>query len=148
MPVHFIDILGSCLCIFGIIHGVSSSFCSLLPHNVVPLISALIKETVQLLDRAEALNVIPLESEYKAQLDMCERSFVLLWQRCQISYNRRSLANQFARMRMESNHARGFFAQLRLVVQRGLSCRLYALHYRVKALKSKLQLQVCWTTSP
>jgi len=59
---------------------------------------------------------------------------------------RHSSGNQFAGMRMESNHARGFFAQLRLAVQRGLTFRLYALYYRVKALKSRLQ--VCRTTSP
>jgi len=78
LPVRFIDVLGSCLSIFGIIYGLLSSSSSLLPHNVVPLISALLKETKQLLDRAEGLNVIPLESEYKTQLDLYERAFVLL----------------------------------------------------------------------
>ena len=79
MPVRVIDILGSCLSIFGVIHGLFllSSFCSLLPHNVVPLISALLKETSQLFDRAEALNVISLESEYKTQLDLCEKTSVI-----------------------------------------------------------------------
>ena len=75
MQVCFVDILGSCLSIFGILYGLS---CSLPPHNVLPLISALLEETKQLLDRAEALNVVPLESEYKTQLDLCERTFVLL----------------------------------------------------------------------
>jgi hypothetical protein len=53
---------------------------------------------------------------------------------------RHSSANQFAEMRMESNHARGFFAQLRLAVQRGLTFRLYELYYRVKDLRSRLQV--------
>jgi hypothetical protein len=77
MPVRSIDVLGSCLSIFGIIYGLLFSY-SLLPHNVVPLISALLEETKQLLDCAEALNVVPLESEYKTQLDLYGRAFVLL----------------------------------------------------------------------
>jgi hypothetical protein len=77
LPVRFIDVLGSCLSIFGIIYGLLSSR-SLLPHNVVPLISALLEEARQLLDRAEALNVIPLESEHETQLYLYERAFVLL----------------------------------------------------------------------
>jgi hypothetical protein len=46
-------------------------------------------------------------------------------------------------MRMESNHARGIFQQLRLAVQRGLTCKLFALYYRIEALKSRLE--VCLT---
>jgi len=44
---------------------------------------------------------------------------------------------------MESNHARGFFQQSRLAVQRGLTCKLFALYYRIETLKAKLE--VCLT---
>jgi hypothetical protein len=77
MPVRFIDTLGSCLSTFGIVYGLICSFYSLLPHNVAPLLSTLLDETQQLLDRAEAFGAVPQESEYKTQLDLYERTFVL-----------------------------------------------------------------------
>ena len=43
-------------------------------------------------------------------------------------------------MRMESNHARGIFRQLRLAVQYGLTCKLFALCHRIEALKSRLEV--------
>ena len=54
--------------------------------------------------------------------------------------HRFSLANEFAAMRVESNLARGPFQQLRLAIQRGLTCRLYALYYRIEGMKSKLEV--------
>ena len=68
--MHFIDVLGHCLSIFGIAYGLLLPFCPLLPHNVVPLLSPLLRETKQLLDHAEAFGVIPPGSEYKTQLDL------------------------------------------------------------------------------
>ena len=47
-------------------------------------------------------------------------------------------------MRMESNHAKGTFQQLRIAVQGGLTCRLYALYYRIETIKSRLE--VCFAT--
>ena len=47
-------------------------------------------------------------------------------------------------MRMESNHAKGTFQQLRLAVQGGLTCRLYTLYYRIETIKSRLE--VCFAT--
>jgi hypothetical protein len=44
-------------------------------------------------------------------------------------------------MRIKSNHARGTFQQLRLAVR--LTYRLYALYYRIEAIKS--MLEVCFT---
>jgi len=41
-----------------------------------------------------------------------------------------------ARMRMENNHAQGIFQQLRLAVQRGLTCKPFALYYRIEALNT------------
>jgi hypothetical protein len=43
-------------------------------------------------------------------------------------------------MRVESNHALGPFQQLRLIIQRGLTCRLYVLYYRIEGMKSKLEV--------
>ncbi len=47
-------------------------------------------------------------------------------------------------MRVESNNARWPFQQLRLVIQRGLTCRLYVLYYQIEGIK--LKLEVCQTT--
>ena len=44
---------------------------------------------------------------------------------------------------MESNHARSIFQQLRLAVQSGLTCKLFALYFRIEALQSRLE--VCLT---
>ena len=44
-------------------------------------------------------------------------------------------------MRVESNHARGAFQQLRVALLRGLTCRLYSLYCRVKIIKSKLEVR-------
>jgi hypothetical protein len=46
-------------------------------------------------------------------------------------------------MRVESNHARGTFQQLRLALLCGLTCRLYSLYYRIEAIKS--EIEVCCT---
>jgi hypothetical protein len=46
---------------------------------------------------------------------------------------------QFAAMRVESNEARETFQQLRLVLLRGLICRLCSLYYRIEAAKSELE---------
>ena len=47
-------------------------------------------------------------------------------------------------MRVESNNARWLFQQLRLAIQRGLTCRLYVLYCRIEGIK--LKLEVCQTT--
>ena len=50
-------------------------------------------------------------------------------------------------MRMESNHSRGTFRQL-LVLHRGLTCRLYSLHYRIEDIKSRLEVRHGCITVP
>ena len=54
------------------------------------------------------------------------------------------LANQFARMRVESNDAPGTFQQLRIALLRGHTWKLASLYRRIKVLKS--ELEVCYTT--
>ena len=75
--MRFIDVLGLCLSILGI-YGLILYLRYLLPHYVVPLLSALLNETQQLLDRAEALNAIPLESEYRTKLGLCALYYVMV----------------------------------------------------------------------
>ncbi len=45
---------------------------SLLPRYIIPSLFALLNETQQLLERAEAISAIPPESEHRALLDLCE----------------------------------------------------------------------------
>jgi hypothetical protein len=68
---------------------------------------------------------------------MCMKIFMLMGRRL---IHQCSLANRFAAMRVESNLARGPFQQLRLAIQRGLTCRLSVLYYRIEGMKSKLEV--------
>ncbi|KAI0286089.1 hypothetical protein BGY98DRAFT_1183097 [Russula aff. rugulosa BPL654] len=116
-----IDAFSLGLSVLGI-YGLVFSLRYLIPCYIVPLLSARLNETRQLLSHAEAINAIPPESEHQTHLD---RS-----------------ANQLAAMRLQSNRARGPFQQLRLAIQRGLTCRLYVLYYRIESIKSKLELAI------
>jgi len=51
-----------------------------------------------------------------------------------------SCSNQFAAIRLQSNHARRPFQQLRLAIQYGLTYRLYVLYFRVEGIKSRLEV--------
>jgi len=115
------DILSFCLSLLGI-YGLLLYLRYLLPRYAIPPLSTLLNESQQLLRDAEVIGAISPESEYKTQLDR--------------------LVNEFATMRVESNHARGTCQQLRLAVRCGLTCRLYALYYRIEAVKSTLELAI------
>ena len=65
----FIDILGFCLSLAGI-NGLILYFRYLLPCNAIPLLSTLLNETQQLLDRAEEIGTVPLQSESRTHLDL------------------------------------------------------------------------------
>src|SRR5712691_7600154 len=49
-------------------------------------------------------------------------------------------------MRVESNHARGSFQQLRLALL-GWTRRLYSLYYQIEAIKSKLEVRASHHTT-
>jgi hypothetical protein len=63
-----IDILSFSLSLLGI-YGPILFLLYLLPRNVTPRLSTLLDETHQLLRRAEEIGAVPLQSEYKRQLD-------------------------------------------------------------------------------
>jgi hypothetical protein len=44
-------------------------------------------------------------------------------------------------MRIENNHAKGIFQQLRIAILRGLTCKLHTLYYRIDAIKSRLEVR-------
>ncbi|KAF8493201.1 hypothetical protein F5888DRAFT_1908770 [Russula emetica] len=115
------DALSLSLSVLGI-YGLVLSLRYLIPCYIVPLLSARLNETQQLLSHAEAINAIPPESEHRTHLDLS--------------------ANQFAAMRLQSNQARRPFQQLRLAIQRGLTYRLIVLYFRIEGIKSKLELAI------
>ena len=66
-----IDALSLGLSILGF-YGLVLSLRYLIPHYIVPLISARLNETQQLLSYAEEINAIPQESEHQTNLDRYE----------------------------------------------------------------------------
>jgi hypothetical protein len=132
-----IDAFSLCLSVLGI-YGLVLSLRYLIPCYMVPLISARLNETQQLLSHAEAINAIPPESEYRTHLDLYGDLYCILIG-CHLIH-RSSSANQFAAMRLQSNQARRLFQQLRLAIQRGLTCRLFIVYYQMEGIKSKLEV--------
>ena len=61
-----LDITSFCLSVLDLI---VLKFRYLLPRNAIPLLSALMNETRQLLDRAEAIGAVQPQSECKTRLD-------------------------------------------------------------------------------
>jgi len=66
--MHVIDILSFSFSLLGI-YGPILFILYLLPCNFAPRVSTLLDETQQLLHRAEESGAVPLQSEYKRQLD-------------------------------------------------------------------------------
>ena len=66
--MHFLDVFSFCLSLLGI-YGLILPFRYLLPRNIIPLLSLLLDETTQLLDSAEAIGAVPLQSECRTHLD-------------------------------------------------------------------------------
>jgi hypothetical protein len=63
--MHFIDTMGFCLALLGI-YGLI--FYYLLPLYIIPLLSELLDETMQLLDRAEEIGAVPPHSDCRTHL--------------------------------------------------------------------------------
>ena len=60
-----LDITSFCLSVLGLI----LKFRYLLPRNAIPLLSAFLNETRQLLDHAEAIGAVPPQSDIRTRLD-------------------------------------------------------------------------------
>ena len=138
LEMHFVDVLSLTLSFLGI-YGLILSLRYLIPCCFIPSLSAHLNATQQLLDHAEATNALPLGSEYRTLLDLYDPYHIDRLSPHTLMHGYRS-ANQFAAMRMESNLAWWPFQQLRLAIQRGLTFRLYILYYRIKGIKSRLEV--------
>ena len=139
--MSFIDILSFSLSLLGI-YSLILYLRYLLPRYNIPSVSTFLGETKQLLGHAEEICAIQPENEYRAHLYLYDNHIFMFTFRTHFSYSRRSsLANQFATMRIENNHARGIFQQLHIAILHGLTCRLHALYYRIDAIKLKLEVR-------
>ena len=66
-----LDALSLSLSVLGI-YGLVFSLRYLIPCYILPLLSARLNETQQLLNHAEAISAIPPESEHRTHLDLYE----------------------------------------------------------------------------
>jgi hypothetical protein len=62
-----LDITSFCLSVISFI--LVFKFRHLLPRNTIPLLSALLNETRQLLDNAESIGAVQPQSEYRTRLN-------------------------------------------------------------------------------
>jgi len=69
--MRFIDILSVCLSLLGI-YGLVLNFRYLLPCYIIPVLSALLTSTRQLLNNAETISAIPYESEICMHFNLCD----------------------------------------------------------------------------
>jgi len=66
---------------------------SLLPRYIISSLFALLNETQQLLERAEAIGAIPPESDYRALLDLCGGHFDLMVHHLTLTQVGKSICN-------------------------------------------------------
>ncbi|KAF8501522.1 hypothetical protein F5888DRAFT_1904845, partial [Russula emetica] len=135
--MRFTDILSFCFSILGL-YGLVLYLRFLIPRNVLSYVSAVLTEAERLLDRAESTGVIPRPNDYRSALTLYKAVMPLPTDGHLTDRHRDS--NQFLRIRMESHRAPGILQQLRLAVQYGLTCELYALSSRVVAFKVEIKL--------
>jgi len=114
-----IEVVNYCRALIAII-GFTLSLRFLLPRNVVPHVSAVLRETLALLDRAEAIGAIPLASEIRKALASCATDFLVT--------------------QMESHRSPGILQQLVLAVRVGLTYKTYDLYLRITAIRTEIQL--------
>jgi len=69
--MQFIDILSFCLSLLGI-YSLVLNFRYLLPCYTIPVLSALLTSTQQLLNNAETISAIPSESEIRMHFNLCD----------------------------------------------------------------------------
>ncbi|KAF8501515.1 hypothetical protein F5888DRAFT_1632396 [Russula emetica] len=136
--MRFTDILSFCFSILGL-YGLVYYLRFLIPHNLLPYVSAVLTEAEHLLDRAESIGVIPQPNDHRSALTSYE-AVVPLSTDSHLTDQRTSCANEFLQIRMESHRAPGILRQLWLAVWYGLTCRLYALSSQVEVIKIKLEL--------
>src|ERR1700679_4100635 len=136
--MRFTNILSFCFSILGL-YGLVHYLRFLIPRNVLPYVSAILTEAEHLLNRAESTGVIPLPNDYRSALTLYKAAIPLPTDGHLTLCH--SYSNQFLRIRMGSHRAPGILQQLRLVVQYGLTCKLYTLSSRVVAIK--VEIKVC-----
>jgi len=116
-----VAIVGTCRSIVATVGVVATCSRLVLPRNVIRQVSTELDEAEGLLNRAEAINAIQDESEYRRKLT--------------------NIRNKFLRMRMTNHHAPGVFQQLRLLFGSALTYKLYVLSSQIGAIKLQLEVR-------
>jgi hypothetical protein len=136
--MRFTDILSFSFSIIGL-YGLVYYLRFLIPRNLLPHVSAVLTDAEHLLDRAESIGVIPRPNDYRLALTLYNAPMPLPTDGPLT--DRHSYSNQFLQIRMESHRAPRISQQLRLAVQYGLTCKLYALSSRVVAIKVEIEVR-------
>jgi len=113
-------IVGTCRSVVGTVGVIATCSRWVLPRNVIHQVSTELDEAERLLNRAEAINAIQDECEYR-------RKFT-------------NIRNKFLRMRLASHRAPGVFQQLQLLFGSALIYKLYVLSSQIGAIKLQLEL--------
>jgi len=113
-------LLGTCRSVVGTVSVVATCSQWVLPRNVICKVSTELDEVEGLLNRAEAINAIQDEREYRIKLA--------------------NIRNKFLCIRMTNHRAPGFFQQLRLLFGSTLTYNLYVLSSQIGAIKLQLEL--------
>jgi hypothetical protein len=130
-------IIGTCRSVVGTVGVVSTCSRWVLPRNVIRQVSTELDEVEGLLNRAEAINAILDESEYR-------REFTKYGNPCNMwdhLTDRYSIRNKFSHMRIASHRAPGVFQQLRLLFGSALTYKLYILSSQIGAIKLQLEVR-------
>ena len=133
-----IEIVNSCRALIAII-GFTLYLRFLLPRNVVPHVSAVLRETLALLDRAEAIGAIPLASEIRRALAGYECVHTCF--NGTVTLRTDSCATDFLVIQMESHRSPGILQQLVLAVRLGLTYKMYDLSLRITAIRTEVQVR-------
>ena len=130
-----IEFIGFSVSILGVV--ICARF--VLPCFIIPPLSLTMENAEQSLAHAVATGAIPEESEHRVNYEMyashlCNPRVVVLT-------HKHSLADQFARVRIDSHRSPGLFPQIWLAVRHGYTCKLYSLGSRVEALRLKVEVR-------
>jgi len=138
--MSILQIESTCRSVVGTVGVVATCSRWVLPRSVICKVYTELDEAERLLNRAEAINAIQDEREYRTKLTKYGNP-------CNIwghPADRHSIRNKFLRMRMADHRAPGFFQQLRLLFGSTLTYNLYVLSSQIGTIK--LQLEVRWIT--
>jgi hypothetical protein len=135
MNIGFLEIFSMYIMAMAV-YGIPIFFRYSLPCYIIENLSTSLDDVEQCLNSATTIGVIPAEN--RADL---ERYGIRVFTRRGRLTDLHSLADDLARMRIQSHHSPGFFQQTELGFRRGLTYRLYLLSSRIRAVKIRIEVR-------